>query len=135
MQQYKFTPDDLEDLGQVGVGNYGTVLKMSFKETGTEMAVKVHTPFPFSVCPFSLVLSTCSSALLSVLPFSLQKIPVPELRVNDKDNIVELSVVMGTGTCPDIVEYYGCLIREVSNKWGIPRGFPLDSLTADQQSS
>ena len=43
----------------------------------------------------------------------LQKIPVPELRVNDKDNIVELAVVMGTGTCPDIVEYYGCLIREV----------------------
>lgn len=79
-KQYKFTPDDLEDLGQVGVGNYGTVLKMSFKETGTEMAVK--------------------------------KIPVPELRVNDKDNIVELSVVMGTGTCPHIVEYYGCLIRE-----------------------
>ena len=43
----------------------------------------------------------------------LQKIPVPELRVNQKDNIVELAVVMGTGTCPDIVEYYGCLIREV----------------------
>ena len=33
--------------------------------------------------------------------------------MNDKDNIVELAVVMGTGTCPDIVEYYGCLIREV----------------------
>ena len=26
---------------------------------------------------------------------------------------MELAVVMGTGTCPDIVEYYGCLIREV----------------------
>ena len=43
-----------------------------------------------------------------------QKIPVPELRVNDKDDIVELAVVMGKGTCPDIVEYYGSLIREVS---------------------
>ena len=47
------------------------------------------------------------------MSFFLQKIPVPELRVNDKDNIVELAVVMGTVTCPDIVEYYGCLIREV----------------------
>lgn len=79
-QQYRFTPDDLEELGPVGAGNYGTVLKMCFKETGTEMAVK--------------------------------KIPVPELRVNDKDNIVELAVVMGMGTCADIVDYYGCLIRE-----------------------
>ena len=40
-QQYRFTPDDLEELGPVGAGNYGTVLKMRFKETGTELAVKV----------------------------------------------------------------------------------------------
>ncbi|CAI8054304.1 Dual specificity mitogen-activated protein kinase kinase 2 (Fragment), partial [Geodia barretti] len=79
-KKYRFTPDDLEELGPLGAGNYGTVLKMNHKATGTEMAVK--------------------------------KIPVPELRVNQKDNIVELAVVMGTGTCPDIVEYYGCLIRE-----------------------
>ena len=44
---------------------------------------------------------------------------MPELRVNDKDNIVELAVVMGKGTCPDIVEYYGCLIREVWLEWGV----------------
>lgn len=58
MQQYKFTPDDLEDLGQVGVGNYGTVLKMSFKETGTEMAVKVRC---ISFCPKSIQTSTSLS--------------------------------------------------------------------------
>lgn len=79
-QKYTFTTDDLDELGPLGAGNYGTVLKMKFKTTGTEMAVK--------------------------------KIPVPELRVNDKDDIVELAVVMRTGNCPHIVDYYGCVIRE-----------------------
>ena len=40
-QKYRFTPDDLEELGPLGAGNYGTVLKMNHKETGTKMAVKV----------------------------------------------------------------------------------------------
>ena len=40
-QKYRFTPDDLEELGPLGAGNYGTVLKMNHKATGTEMAVKV----------------------------------------------------------------------------------------------
>ena len=114
-QKYRFTPDDLEELGPLGAGNYGTVLKMNHKATGTEMAVKVRCGEDERemerrrggererVC---VCLRRCFSLLL-------QKIPVPELRVNQKDNIVELAVVMGTGTCPDIVEYYGCLIREV----------------------
>ncbi len=38
--------------------------------------------------------------------------------MNDKDNIVELAVVMGTGNCSNIVEYYGCIIREVRRGGG-----------------
>ena len=34
----------------MGAGNYGTVLKMSFKETGTEMAVKVCVCVRVHVC-------------------------------------------------------------------------------------
>ena len=45
---------------------------------------------------------------------SSQKIPVRELRASDKTDIVELAVVMQTGKCPFIVEFFGCLIRDVS---------------------
>ena len=125
---------------------------MNFKETGTEMAVKVcvcvcvRVRVPSHACVTDFVLTYFEIVLFSPsllpllftlsppslpLPPPLQKIPVPELRINDKDNIVELAVVMGTGTCPDIVEYYGCLIREVSSdgvggsNYGKSLGFPL----------
>ncbi|KAK7113346.1 dual specificity mitogen-activated protein kinase kinase 4-like isoform X3 [Littorina saxatilis] len=37
---YDFTADDMQDLGEIGRGNYGTVNKMMHKKTGTVMAVK-----------------------------------------------------------------------------------------------
>lgn len=40
-QKYKFQAEDLKVLGHLGEGNFGTVLKMLFPETNTEMAVKV----------------------------------------------------------------------------------------------
>ena len=43
-----------------------------------------------------------------------QKIPVRELRASNKTDIVELAVVMQAGKCLFIVEFFGCLIRDVS---------------------
>ncbi|GAV03567.1 hypothetical protein RvY_13966 [Ramazzottius varieornatus] len=37
---YEFTADDLEDLGEIGRGNYGSVNKMMHRKSGTIMAVK-----------------------------------------------------------------------------------------------
>ena len=48
-----------------------------------------------------------------IASFLSQKIPVPELRGTDKRDIIELAVVMQSGRCPYIVEFYGCLIRDV----------------------
>ena len=36
--------EDLVDRGHIGDGAYGTVMKMFFPKTQTEMAVKVHLP-------------------------------------------------------------------------------------------
>ena len=41
-QVYDFTADDMQDLGEIGRGNYGTVNKMQHKKTSTVMAVKVN---------------------------------------------------------------------------------------------
>ena len=43
-QIYKFTAEDLVDLGHLGDGAYGTVSKVMFPPTKTEMAVKVSEP-------------------------------------------------------------------------------------------
>ncbi|XP_076458593.1 dual specificity mitogen-activated protein kinase kinase 4-like isoform X1 [Babylonia areolata] len=39
-KEYDFTADDMQDLGEIGRGNYGTVNKMRHKITNTVMAVK-----------------------------------------------------------------------------------------------
>eukprot|EP00731_Ephydatia_muelleri_P028437 Em0020g81a len=39
-KEYKVFAEDLQEVGHIGVGNYGTVLKMLFKKTDTVMAVK-----------------------------------------------------------------------------------------------
>lgn len=39
-QQFDFTSDDLQDLGEIGRGAYGAVNKMIFRQTNTVMAVK-----------------------------------------------------------------------------------------------
>lgn len=36
--EYDFTSDDLQDLGEIGRGGYGTVNKMIFRHTNTTMA-------------------------------------------------------------------------------------------------
>ena len=51
---------------------------------------------------------------LGVLMRESQKIPVRELRASNKTDIVELAVVMQAGKCLFIVEFFGCLIRDVS---------------------
>ena len=40
-QKYRFTADELIPLGHIGDGAFGTVTKMLFPQTETEMAVKV----------------------------------------------------------------------------------------------
>jgi hypothetical protein len=49
-QQYTFSAEDLEDLGEIGRGAFGTVNKMLHRESKKEMAVKV-SPFSFSIKP------------------------------------------------------------------------------------
>ncbi|XP_055382859.1 dual specificity mitogen-activated protein kinase kinase 4 [Condylostylus longicornis] len=39
-EEYHFTSDDMEDLGEIGRGGFGAVNKMVFRTTGTVMAVK-----------------------------------------------------------------------------------------------
>ena len=36
-----------------------------------------------------------------------------ELRISDKNEITELAVQTLSRTCPYIVDFYGCLVREV----------------------
>ena len=60
-----------------------------------------------------LIVSLIGKAIASRFSF-VQKIPVRELRASDKTDIVELAVVMQAGKCPFIVEFFGCLIRDVS---------------------
>ena len=43
LQKYKFQAEDLRVLGHLGEGNFGTVMKMLFPKTNTQMAVKVST--------------------------------------------------------------------------------------------
>jgi mitogen-activated protein kinase kinase 4 len=38
---FDFSASDLQDLGEIGVGNYGTVSKMVHRDSGIVMAVKV----------------------------------------------------------------------------------------------
>lgn len=77
---YKFSASDLEDLGVLGTGNYGTVSKMRFTPTKQLMAMK--------------------------------RIALRELRISDKNEITELAVQTLSRTCPYIVDFYGCLVRE-----------------------
>lgn len=39
-KEYDFTSDDLQDIGEIGRGAFGAVNKMTFRRTGTVMAVK-----------------------------------------------------------------------------------------------
>lgn len=41
LQTFKFSASDLEDLGVLGTGNYGTVSKMRYTPTKQLMAMKV----------------------------------------------------------------------------------------------
>jgi mitogen-activated protein kinase kinase 4 len=41
VQVYDFTSDDLQDLGEIGRGAFGTVNKMVHRRSNTVMAVKV----------------------------------------------------------------------------------------------
>lgn len=43
---YDFTSDDLQDLGEIGRGAFGTVNKMVHRKSNTVMAVKVLAYFP-----------------------------------------------------------------------------------------
>jgi len=46
---YDFTSEDLQDLGEIGRGAYGTVNKMYHKDSDTTMAVKVSSTWVSSV--------------------------------------------------------------------------------------
>lgn len=49
---FDFTAEDLEDMGEIGRGNFGSVNKMVHMKTNTVMAVKVFNNFMlyFSHC-------------------------------------------------------------------------------------
>ena len=53
------------------------------------------------------------SLSLSLYIYIFKKIPVRDLRATEKHEIIELAVIMKMGKCPYIVEFYGCLIRDV----------------------
>jgi len=41
LQVYDFSAEDLQDIGEIGRGNFGTVNKMVHEKSGKVMAVKV----------------------------------------------------------------------------------------------
>lgn len=47
---YDFTSEDLQDLGEIGRGGFGTVNKMIHRISNTVMAVKVNYSFVLFVC-------------------------------------------------------------------------------------
>jgi len=53
VQVYDFTSDDLQDLGEIGRGAFGTVNKMVHRRSNTVMAVKVECSI--SIVKFVLV--------------------------------------------------------------------------------
>lgn len=55
IQVYDFTSDDLQDLGEIGRGGFGTVNKMLHRSSDTVMAVKV---FKYIKSKFQLLIHT-----------------------------------------------------------------------------
>jgi hypothetical protein len=53
VQVYDFTSDDLQDLGEIGRGAFGTVNKMVHRRSNTVMAVKVE--YSILIVKFALV--------------------------------------------------------------------------------
>lgn len=53
VQVYDFTSDDLQDLGEIGRGAFGTVNKMVHRRSNTVMAVKVE--YSIMIVKFALV--------------------------------------------------------------------------------
>ena len=64
MQVYDFTSDDLQDLGEIGRGAFGTVNKMVHRRSNTVMAVKVE--YFISIVKFALVKTECNFNVLVI---------------------------------------------------------------------
>lgn len=58
VQVYDFTSDDLQDLGEIGRGAFGTVNKMVHRRSNTVMAVKVE--YSILIVKFALVKMQCN---------------------------------------------------------------------------
>lgn len=62
---YDFTSEDLQDLGEIGRGGFGTVNKMIHRISNTVMAVKVRLFFTsldsvsYKLCTLKLIKLTC----------------------------------------------------------------------------
>jgi mitogen-activated protein kinase kinase 4 len=100
---YDFTAEDLEDMGEIGRGNFGSVNKMLHIKTNTVMAVKVQ----IEIGCVDLVLNS------QLYVFPLQRIRSTVDEKEQKQLLMDLEVVMRSNNCPFIVLFYGALFTEV----------------------
>nr|CAD7256259.1 unnamed protein product [Timema shepardi] len=89
---YDFTSEDLNDLGEIGRGAFGTVNKMVHRHSNTVMAVK------FVLTEQGFVYG--------------QRIRSTVDEKEQKQLLMDLEVVMKSNECPYIVQFYGALFKE-----------------------
>lgn len=106
---YDFTSEDLQDLGEIGRGGFGTVNKMIHRISDTVMAVKVYDLI------FQYQIQSISFANLNLsLNFIIQRIRSTVDEREQKQLLMDLEVVMKSNECPCIVQFYGALFKEVN---------------------
>nr|CAD7197390.1 unnamed protein product [Timema douglasi] len=127
---YDFTSEDLNDLGEIGRGAFGTVNKMVHRHSNTVMAVKIDVRQ--KNCIVNSVNKNSSSKLVRegghcvtcdssrYTKFVLteqgfvygQRIRSTVDEKEQKQLLMDLEVVMKSNECPYIVQFYGALFKE-----------------------
>jgi len=84
---HRFSADDLEDMGEIGHGSFGTVNKMKHRQTGTVMAVK-------------RIRCTMDAGFLTLD------------EKEQKQLLMDLDVIMRSNECEFIVQFFGAIFKE-----------------------
>lgn len=101
-KEYQTDIKDLEDMGELGNGTSGQVVKMRHVESDTMIAVKVR--------PLIIINQLRNS--LKGFPSALQQMRRTGNQEENKRIIMDLDVVLKSHDCPFIVRCLGCFISQ-----------------------
>lgn len=112
-EAYRSEIKDLDDLGELGNGTSGHVVKMKHKPTDTIIAVKVCSTTAVSNTP--LKLNWCEINFVTEFVWTLLSLQQMRRTGNSEENkriIMDIDVVLKSHDCPYIVHCLGCFITE-----------------------